>query len=356
MLAFDRRAAAITWTVGLVLLGFYLAYAVRRTIFLFVLAVFLAYMIVPLVRLLLKHVRALQARRPLATAIVFVFLVLALAGALSIAGPRIAEEGSRLTEQLPSLVGDGNLLDRIPLPDWLAPYRSRLVEFVRAHSADATGNSAELAKRAGKLVLVLGESSLFIVLIPILAFMMIVTAPVARERLLRWLEHHPHSTMWKRVLADLDTLLGGYIRALLILAAATTASYSIAFSIGGVPYALVLALAAGVLEFIPVLGPLVAALLCLAIAGASGYHHLLWIAGFIVVYRIFQDYVLNPYLMSNGVAVPALLVLFGLLAGEELAGIAGVFLSTPVLAAVLILVRRIGEESRVRKVPARDGN
>jgi predicted PurR-regulated permease PerM len=355
MLAFDRRAAAITWTVGLVLLGFYLAYAVRRTIFLFVLAVFLAYMIVPLVHLLLKHVVPLKSRRTLATGIVFAFLGLLLAGLLSIAGPRVTEEGSRFAEQLPSLVGDGHLLDRIPLPDWLAPYRSRLTQFLHAHAGDATANSADLAKRAGKLVLVFGESSLFFVLIPILAFMMIVNTPVIRERLFAWLEHHPHEAMWKRIVGDLDTLLGGYIRALLILAFATIASYSIAFSIGGVPYALLLALLAGLLEFIPVLGPLAAALLCLGVAGASGYDHLLWIAGFIVVYRVFQDYVLNPYLMSNGVAVPALLVLFGLLAGQELAGIAGVFLSTPVLAAILILAQRIGEESRARKAPPKTG-
>jgi predicted PurR-regulated permease PerM len=353
MLAFDRRAAAIAWTVGLVLLGFYVAYTVRRTIFVFVLAVFLAYMIVPLVHLLLKHVAALKSRRTLATGIVFAFLALILAGLLAIAGPRVAEEGSRFTEQLPTLVGEGNLLDRIPLPDWLTPYRSRLVQFVRSHSADATANSAELAKRAGKLLLAFGESSFFIALIPILAFMMIVSTPAMRERVFAWLEHHRHAAMWKRVIADLDTLLGGYIRALLILAVATIASYSIAFSIGRVPYAFLLALSAGVLEFVPVLGPLAAALLCLAIAGASGYDHLLWIAGFIVVYRIFQDYVLNPYLMSNGVAIPALLVLFGLLAGEELAGIAGVFLSTPVLAAMLILARRVGEESRARKEPTR---
>ena len=351
MLAFDRRAAAVTWTVGLVLLGFYVLYAVRRTIFLFVLAVFLAYMIVPLVRVLLGRVAALKSRRALATGVVFAISGLMLAVLLSIAGPRVAEEGSRFTEQLPNLLGSGNLLDRIPLPDWLTPYRSQVVQFLRSHAGDATAYTAGLAKRAGQLALLVGETSLFLVLIPVLAFMMIVNAPIMRERLFAWLEQHPHPVMWRRVVGDLDTLLGGYIRALLILAVATIASYSIAFNIGGVPYAFLLALAAGVLEFIPVLGPLVAALLCLLIAGASGYDHLLWIAGFIVVYRVFQDYVLNPYLMSNGVAVPALLVLFGLLAGEELAGIAGVFLSTPVLAAMLILARRLGEESSARKSP-----
>ena len=42
---------------------------------------------------------------------------------------------------------------------------------------------------------------------------------------------------------------------------------------------------------------------------------------------------LNPYLMSDGVEVPPLLVLFGLLAGEELGGVVGIFLSVPALAA-----------------------
>ena len=62
-----------------------------------------------------------------------------------------------------------------------------------------------------------------------------------------------------------------------------------------------LAALAGVLEFIPVIGPLGAAAVCLVVAGLSGYDHLLLLVGFIAVYRLFQDYVLNPYLMSDGV-------------------------------------------------------
>jgi predicted PurR-regulated permease PerM len=67
----------------------------------------------------------------------------------------------------------------------------------------------------------------------------------------------------------------------------------------------------------------------------------LWLVGFFVLYRIFQDYVLNPYLMSEGVDVPALLVVFGLLAGDELAGVAGIFLSVPVIAALRIVILRL---------------
>ena len=123
----------------------------------------------------------------------------------------------------------------------------------------------------------------------------------------------------------------------MILAIATTVSYSIVLSLFGLPYSLLFAATGGALEFIPVLGPLAAALLVVGVAWLGGSGHVLWIVAFIAAYRVFQDYILNPFLMNKSVAVPALLVLFGLLAGEELAGIAGVFLATPLLAAALIM-------------------
>jgi len=53
--------------------------------------------------------------------------------------------------------------------------------------------------------------------------------------------------------------------------------------------------------------------------------------------------------MSGGVAVPPLLVLFGLLAGEELGGIVGIFLAIPVLAIVRIVTIRLAHETRIRQ-------
>ena len=63
--------------------------------------------------------------------------------------------------------------------------------------------------------------------------------------------------------------------------------------------------------------------------------------GFFLVYRVFQDYVLSPYLMSGGIGVHPALVIFGLLAGEQLGGVAGIFLSIPAIAALIILEKNI---------------
>ena len=141
-----------------------------------------------------------------------------------------------------------------------------------------------LARQVGQTALQIAGNLIFVVLIPVLAFLLIKDAGGMRDRYLAWAAERRHAAMWRRIIDDLDTLLGRYMRALLILALATIVSYSIAFSIAGVPYGLLLALVAGVLEFIPVLGPLIAAVVCLLVAGLSGYEHLLAILGFIAVY------------------------------------------------------------------------
>jgi predicted PurR-regulated permease PerM len=106
---------------------------------------------------------------------------------------------------------------------------------------------------------------------------------------------------------------------------------------------------AAVLEFIPFAGPLAASAAALVVAGFSGYDHLLWLLGFIVAYRVFQDYVLNPYLMSEGVEVSPLMVILGLLAGDQLGGVAGIFLSVPAMAALKIIFTRASAAQKLRR-------
>lgn len=343
MLGFDRRAARIAWTVALVVLGLYIAYAVRHTAFIFVLALFFAYMLYPLVRRI-SGLAPPRLPKSVATAAVFALLLLLIVGIISLVGPPIVDQATTLSEKLPALTNGSDLFDRLPLPSWLASYRPRLTQFARDNLHSGTAVAIPVARQVGHAVLLVASNLIYVVLIPVLAFLLIKDGSSMRDGFLAWTGRKHHAGMWRSIVDDLDTLLGGYMRALLILAMATIVVYSIVFSIAGVPYGLLLAALAGVLEFVPVLGPLAAAAICIGVAGISGYDHVLAIVGFIAVYRVFQDYALNPYLMSEGVTVAPLLVLFGLLAGEEIAGVAGVFLSTPVLAAAKILINRIGAE------------
>jgi predicted PurR-regulated permease PerM len=349
MLGFDRRAAKITWTVALVAVALLAVYSIRKTLFIFLLAVFFSYMVYPAVKRLMQYTPK-RFSYSAATATVFAVIVLLVVGFVALIGPPIADQASSLGDKLPALVKDPHALDRIPLPDWLTPYRGRATSFIQEQFASGASVALPIAKQVGQVALVVASNLIYVILIPILAFLMIKDATPMRDGFLAWVRGEGrHGGMWTKIVDGLDVLLGRYIRSLLILSGATLTIYSIVFSIAGVPYALLLAALAAVLEFIPVIGPLGAAVVCLVVSGLSGYDHLVLLLGFIVVYRLFQDYVLNPYLMSDGVEVPPLLVLFGLLAGEEIGGVVGIFLSVPALAAAKIVTQSIFAEVKGRR-------
>ena len=66
---------------------------------------------------------------------------------------------------------------------------------------------------------------------------------------------------------------------------------------------------------------------------------------FLAVYRVIQDYVVSPHLMGQGVELHPILVLFGVFAGAEIAGVAGVFLSIPVLALARLAVDEVNNRA-----------
>ena len=353
MLGFDRRAARAAWTVALIAGLLFATYSIRRTAFVFVLAIFFSYMVSPVIEWVEKRfVRRFKSPATLhltATVLVFVVLIAVIVGLAVLAGPPIAAQASKLAEQLPALTQDSSFIDRLPMPEWLDPYRARVAGFLREHLASGTAAAVPFARQVGGAVLSVASNLIFVVLIPILAFLFIKDASAMHKRYREWAEGRRDPSMWRGFANDLDTLLGSYIRALLLLALATLVIYAIFLSVIGVPYGLLLATVAGVLEFIPVVGPVAAGVTIVLVAGLSGYSHLLLLIGFLVVYRLFQDYVLNPYLMSDGVSLPPLMVLFGLLAGEELGGIVGIFLSVPVLATARIAVLRIAQALNKRE-------
>jgi predicted PurR-regulated permease PerM len=343
MLAFDKQAARVTWTAALVILAGYAVYSIRRTLFVFLLAVFFSYMVYPSVR----RLAALGPRRlshTASTAIVFVAGVLLLTGIVAAIGPTVADQASALTERLPALARDPALLDKVPLPGWLDPFRGRLIQFLREHADLGTTYALPLMQQIGRVAFGVASNLVFVVLVPILAFLFVKDGTAMRRRFLAWMAVGRHGGMWRLIVDDLDSLLGRYIRALLILSLATFTVYAVAFTLAGVPYGVLLAASAALLEFIPVIGPLLAAIGCLLVAGLSGYDGLLLLIVFLGLYRLFQDYVVNPYLMSGGVAISPMWVLFGLLAGEEIGGVVGIFLSVPVLAAAKITATRILQE------------
>ena len=139
------------------------------------------------------------------------------------------------------------------------------------------------------------------------------------------------------VLDNLDKMLAQYVRAQLLLAFFAFIAYGAFLLIAGLPYALAIAAIAGVLEFIPFIGPLLALGILVSIAFLTGYSHWFVLVGFWAVWRGIQDYINVPRVMGEGLDLHPLLAIFATLVGGEVGGVLGMFLSIPAVAALRIL-------------------
>jgi predicted PurR-regulated permease PerM len=347
MLGIDPKAARAAWTVFLIGLTIFLAYAARHTLLIFSLSLFFAYMLTPLVNFIQKFIPP-RVSRNVTLAIVYVLFIGAIVGIGFLIGSAIAEQATSLATKLPELVKGNDPLGAIPLPGWLGPLRTRIVDAIRSQVASLDKEAFPLIKTAAAQIAQRAGSILEFVLIPILGFFFLKDGAQLRQAVIEWTTKGRNSVILDEIFDDVHILLGHYIRALVILASATFIVYSAFIQITGGQYAILLGGIAAVLEFIPVVGPLTASVIIIIVEGATGSGHVLSVVIFLVVYRMFQDYVLSPYLMGSGVELHPLLVLFGVLAGEQIAGIPGMFFSVPVLAALRIVYVHL-QRSRIRR-------
>jgi predicted PurR-regulated permease PerM len=335
----DARTARVVWTAALVLAGLVGVYLVRTTLLVMLIAVLFSYLIHPMFMLAQRVAGGRIPRTPL-LCLVYLIVVALVALVVGLFGNQVAEQATALARQLPTLLDPATLERRLPLPGLLEPLRARLAGFLRDLLQGGSAQAMPFVRNLGFGLMHLAGNLIYVVVVPILSFLMILQAPVFDE-LLVTARQRRNGAFWTDVLHGLNTVLSSYVRALALLSLATLVAYGLVLSLVNVPFALLLAGVAAVLEVIPVLGPLVAAAAIVGVALFTGYEHIGWVIAFIGAYRVFQDYMLSPYLMSEGVDVPPILVVFGLLAGEELAGVSGIFLSVPFLAALRMVAMQI---------------
>jgi predicted PurR-regulated permease PerM len=338
MLGLDLRTAKVVWTTFVLGLALFLLYTARSTVLVVIFAVLFSYLIYPLIALL-ERMLPRRIPRTVSIGLGFAIAIAVVAVAVSALGPRVADEATRLGQKIPELVKDPNAASRFPLPHVLEPLRARIIGFAQDQMQEGSGKALPLAKSIGASVVHAASNLIYIVLIPVLSFLLIKEGPAIRAGALARMGTRTRA-LWSGISEDLGFSLSRYVRALLLLSLSTLVAYGAAFTVMGVPYALLLAALAALLEFIPFIGPLAALVITVLVAGFAGFEHVPLLFGLIILYRFFQDYVLNPYLMSEGVEVPPLLVIIGLLVGEQIGGVAGIFLSVPVIAAIKIILVR----------------
>ena len=136
----------------------------------------------------------------------------------------------------------------------------------------------------------------------------------------------------------IDLKLGAFMRGQLLMIACVSTVVSAAFWLVGEPYWLLLGIAVGIVEIIPVVGPLLGLLLAVGAGLTVNWQTAASAAGVLVAIRVFQDYVVNPRVMGNVVGLSPLVVMVSAIAVATLFGPFYVLLSVPIASLVVTII------------------
>jgi predicted PurR-regulated permease PerM len=153
---------------------------------------------------------------------------------------------------------------------------------------------------------------------------------------------------------DVEDLLGRWVRAQLILMGLMGIATGVAYTVLGLPGALVLGLAAGLFEAVPIVGPLLGAVPALLVAATVRPELILAVAAVYAVVQLAESNIVVPIVMRNTIGLSPFVVLVSLLLGAGLGGFLGAFLAIPIVASAEIILERL--QARVDPVGLEPGS
>ncbi len=339
----ERRVTFALKVLALIAVAFYLLSdvltffaAIRTTGLLIVGALFLAYLIYPLVRRLNVHL-------PVVWSIVVVYAFIALIGtfAVTLIAPQVSRDVNSFVHSVPTLmeqfqqelvVPHNGFILRIPADDrmYLANLPTQLDALTKQYGLDTLQKSLPVLLSAASVGAAL-------VIVPILAAYMLLDASNVRRQILGLFPAKRQAKVGT-IVDELDGVIGGFIRGQLIDGAIVGLMIFIMLIAMHVPYALLIGIAAGILNFIPYAGAVIGFVpsVILALAYNGPGNALIVAALFAVIQQIDGNFV-APKVLKENVNLSPLYIILAILIGSELFGLIGTFLAVPIAAMLRVL-------------------
>ncbi len=336
MFSLDDRTGNVVTTVALFVGAATILYLTRSALLILLLSVLFAYLLKPGVTFLQQHSRLGRKSRTWAIAQVCLFITLVLGSVAYKLGPHVVAQMKTLNAVLPEILQDLSEGKAPPGPGGKhglsAAQQRRIEELLARHRAFLD----HVSERAAATASYVAASAIWLLAVPILAVFILQDGRHIADAIVQASERWGDRTVVKRILGQVDTMLGEYMRAQLALAGLSFAFYSVSMLVLKFPDAIALAVVGGALEFLPTVGWVASAVTILT-AGFLTHAHWIWMAGLLVAWRLVQDYVNSPRIMRKNLELRPLTVVFALMVGGQVGGIAGVYLSVPTVAVLRIV-------------------
>lgn len=319
---------AVLWALGS--LGGFLA-PVRELIFVVLFGIVVAFLLSPVVGLLGRVMP-----RWLAIVIAFLGALAILVGAIATISAPVVSQARTLTGRIPEAV------ELMQNPDPISVAGFQIPGDVKQRFGTVLAErGGELVERSAGVVMRVVTAVVDIVLVLVLALYLLGSAAKIRAGI-QYLLPRRWRPAAARVEDELSDVFGRYVRGQLLLGLVIGTLNFIAFSILGLPYALLLAVMAGILELIPIVGPIVAGAVAASVAlfQPEPFPLVVWVIVAATAIQQLENHLLVPRISGGAVGIHPLAALLSVAIGIQVFGIAGGLFAVPVAGVVALYGRR----------------
>ncbi|MDH4330523.1 MAG: AI-2E family transporter [Candidatus Moranbacteria bacterium] len=307
--------------VALVALGLYFLYLIRDIIALFFVAVVVMAAIDPLVSWFGKS----KIPRPVGVLSIYLFLIVVIGAAFSVLVPAITSQSKAFVEDLPHYLESLNSI--------LIGININTQEVVSNIGEGISGSSLDIFS---KTIGVFSAAFSFIVVLSMAFYMSIIKNGM--ESFLKSLTPKKYEEKVIDTALIIKEKIGRWMLGQLLLMFVIFALDYMVLCFVDVPYALAIAIIGGILEIVPYVGPVVSTIVAVLIGTFTSPVKGLLVFLFYVLIQQAENHIIVPQIMKKAVGLNPLAIIFSILVGMKIAGVAGVILAVPVATAVSVVI------------------
>lgn len=325
------RKIVVAFAAALLLAGLiYVFYHVSYMLLIVFAGILLGVFLDGLATLLRKHIRM---PRWLALTLVSLIILLILTAVGWFAGPRLATQFTRLAELIPNAIQ--NIQDKLMQYEW-----GRNLLAGRPGARDILPPVSEIV---GSIKGIFSTTLGTLTTVLIILFIGIYTAADPNVYIDNGLRLVPKEN--RKRAREIVRSIGAAMRWWLVGRFASMAVVGLltagAMAIIGIPLALTLGFIAAVLSFVPYIGPITSAIPAVLVALTVDPFLTVWVIAAYTAVQTIESYLITPIIQQRAISIPPVVLITGQILMGVLAGLAGVFLATPLAVVVIVLIQTL---------------
>ncbi len=332
-----RRVVTITLTLVVIVIGFWMLYRFYNVLFILLSAIVIGTVIRPIVAWLNRR----GISQILGVIIVYFLLLAFVTGFILLLFPLVFDQASSIMKGIPNYYQSFQTWvsnSTNPLLDYLNQFLPNEIPGLKPVLQTAP-EILESAEQALSYVATVTQVVFIAIVTLLLAFHWTLDGPRIIQSLLPMLPKQKREGI-SDLIAAIESKIGYFIAGQAVLCLVIGALALIAYLIIGLPNALVLALIAGVLEAVPMVGPALGAIPAGVIAFSVSPTKLIWVIVATVIIQLLENNLLVPRIMRKAVGVNPFVSLLSIFAFSTLFGIAGALMAIPIAAIIQLILQR----------------